>query len=220
MKGEELYLYDAGVRAAHGVFCGVDEAGRGPLCGPVCCAAVVLDPADPIEGVNDSKKLPEKKREALYEEIIRRAAAWNVVMIGPEEIDRLNILQATMEGMRQAVAGLSPRPAFALIDGNRCPEGLTIPAMPLVKGDALSANIGAASILAKVTRDRYMLELDRQYPQYRLARHKGYGTKLHYELLEKYGVAPFYRRSFLKNRSFKDAAPAPHPPKKDETPDV
>lgn len=219
MKGEELYLYDAGVRAAHGVFCGVDEAGRGPLCGPVCCAAVVLNPADPIEGINDSKKLSPKKREALYEEIVRRAAACKAVLIGPEEIDRLNILGATMEGMRQAVAGLSLRPAFALIDGNRCPEGLQIPAMSLVKGDALSASIGAASILAKVTRDRYMLELDRQYPQYRLARHKGYGTKLHYELLEKYGIAPFYRRSFLKNRSFFDAAPAPQNAKKSQTPD-
>lgn len=207
MKGEELYLYDAGVRAAQGVFCGVDEAGRGPLCGPVCCAAVVLDPADPIEGVNDSKKLSEKKREALYEQIIRRAAAWKVVMIGPEEIDRLNILEATMEGMRQAVAGLSPLPAFALIDGNRCPAALALPAMSLVKGDGLSASIAAASILAKVSRDRYMLELDRQYPQYQLAKHKGYGTRLHYELLQTYGIAPFYRRSFLKNRSFKEAAP-------------
>lgn len=207
MKGRELYLYDAGVRAAHGAFCGVDEAGRGPLCGPVCCAAVVLDPADPIEGINDSKKLSEKKRETLYGEIVRRAAAYKVVLIGPEEIDRLNILEATMEGMRQAVAGLSPLPAFALIDGNRCPKGLALPAMSLVRGDGLSASIGAASVLAKVTRDRYMLELDRRYPQYRLAKHKGYGTRLHYELLQKYGIAPFYRRSFLKNRSFKEAVP-------------
>lgn len=198
MKGEELYLYDAGVRAAQGAFCGVDEAGRGPLCGPVCCAAVVLDPADPIEGINDSKKLSEAKREALYDQITARSVCWNAVLIGPEVIDEKNILQATMEGMRQAVAGLRVRPQFALIDGNRCPEGLILPCRSLVKGDATSASIGAASIIAKVTRDRYMRALDQQYPQYQLAKHKGYGTKLHYELLEKHGIAPFYRRSFLK----------------------
>lgn len=197
MKGEELYLYDAGVRAAQGIFCGVDEAGRGPLCGPVCCAAVMLDPADPIEGVNDSKKLSEKKREALYEQIIRRAAAYNVVMIGPEEIDRLNILEATMEGMRQAVAGLSPPPAFALIDGNRCPAGLALPAMSLVKGDGLSASIAAASILAKVSRDRYMVEMDGKYPGYGFAKHKGYGTKAHYAALDELGPCAIHRKSFL-----------------------
>lgn len=198
MTSDALYAYDAGLRAAHGAFCGVDEAGRGPLCGPVCCAAVVLDPADPIEGVNDSKKLSEAKREALYEEITRRAIAWHAVLIGPEVIDEINILQATMEGMRQAVAGLRPRPAFALIDGNRCPERLGLPCESLIKGDATSASIAAASILAKVTRDRYMRELDAEYPQYQLAKHKGYGTALHYEMLKKYGIAPFYRRSFLK----------------------
>lgn len=198
MKGEELYRYDEAVRAAHGVFCGVDEAGRGPLCGPVCCAAVILNPDDPIEGINDSKKLSEAKREALYGQILRRAVACKAVLIGPEVIDERNILEATMEGMRQAVAGLNPAPGFALIDGNRCPQGLAVPCAALVRGDARSASIGAASILAKVTRDRYMAELGRRYPQYQLEKHKGYGTRLHYELLDRYGAAPFYRRSFLK----------------------
>lgn len=197
MKSDALYAYDAGLRAAHGAFCGVDEAGRGPLCGPVCCAAVILDLADPIEGINDSKKLSEAKREALYEEITRRALCWHAVFIGPEVIDEINILQATMEGMRQAVAGLQPRPCFALIDGNRCPERLGLPCESLVKGDANSASIAAASIIAKVTRDRYMRALDAEYPQYQLAKHKGYGTALHYRLLAQYGIAPFYRRSFL-----------------------
>lgn len=208
MKGEEQYLYDAGVRAANGVFCGVDEAGRGPLCGPVCCAAVVLDPADPIEGINDSKRLSEAKREALYDQITARAVCWKAVLIGPDIIDEKNILQATMEGMRQAVAGLGVQPQFALIDGNRCPQGLGLPCRSLVRGDALSASIGAASIIAKVTRDRYMVALGRQYPQYQLEKHKGYGTRLHYELLAKHGIAPFYRRSFLKKWLAKQAAEA------------
>lgn len=206
MKGEEQYLYDAGVRAAQGPFCGVDEAGRGPLCGPVCCAAVVLDPADPIEGINDSKKLSEARREALYDEITARAVCWKAVLIGPEIIDEKNILRATMEGMRQAVAGLEPRPQFALIDGNRCPQGLVLPCRALVKGDAISASIGAASIIAKVTRDRYMRALGQKYPQLQLEKHKGYGTQLHYEMLEKYGIPPFYRRSFLTKWLAKRAA--------------
>ena len=198
---EELYAFDQAVRAEHGTFCGVDEAGRGPLCGPVCCAAVILDSENPIEGVNDSKKLSEKKRELLYEEITRKALAWQVVMVGPEAIDEKNILWATMDGMRQAVEGLKIQPAFVLVDGNRCPQ-LNIPAASQVKGDGVSASIAAASILAKVTRDRYMCQLDKEYPQYQLAKHKGYGTKLHYELIRQYGIQPFYRKSFLKKLGY------------------
>lgn len=202
MMSSELYAFDAELRAQHGVFCGVDEAGRGPLCGPVACAAVILDPEQPIEGINDSKKLSEKKREALYDVILEKALAANVVLVSPQEIDEKNILWATMAGMQRAVEGLSFIPAFALIDGNRVPPELAIPSAPQVKGDATSASIAAASILAKVTRDRYMMELDKEYPQYKLAQHKGYPTKLHYELIEKYGIQPFYRRSFLKKLGY------------------
>lgn len=197
-----LYAFDAEKRALLGCICGVDEAGRGPLCGPVCCAAVILDPEDPIEGINDSKKLTEKRREALFDEITKRAVAYQVVFISPQEIDEKNILWATMDGMTQAVTGLSVQPAYALIDGNRCPPDLPVPAQAVVKGDATIASIAAASILAKVSRDRYMLELDRQYPQYQLAKHKGYPTALHYQLIEQYGIQPFYRRSFLKKQGY------------------
>ena len=197
-----LYAYDAAIRAEHGCFAGVDEAGRGPLCGPVCVAACILDPEHPVYGINDSKKLTEKKREALFDEIIEKALAYKIVFVGPEIIDRDNILNATMGGMRQAVEELDIVPNLVLIDGNRTPAGLTMPAQPVVKGDATSASIGAASILAKVSRDRYMLELDKQYPQYQLAKHKGYPTKLHYELIAQYGIQPFYRRSFLKKQGY------------------
>lgn len=197
-----LYAFDAEQRARFGTICGVDEAGRGPLCGPVCCAAVILNPSDPIEGVNDSKKLSEKRREALFEEIIKRAVAYQVIFISPQEIDEKNILWATMDGMTQAVVGLEPPPDYALIDGNRCPPDLVCSCQAVVKGDATSASIAAASILAKVSRDRYMKELDKQYPQYQLAKHKGYPTKLHYELIAQYGIQPFYRRSFLKKQGY------------------
>ena len=160
-----LYAFDAEQRAAHGVVCGVDEAGRGPLCGPVCCAAVILDPANPVEGVNDSKKLTEKRREALYEEITQKALAWQVVFVSPQEIDEKNILWATMDGMARAVAALDPAPDYVLVDGNRCPPGIQQPSRAVVKGDAGSASIAAASLLAKVSRERYMLELDKQHPQ-------------------------------------------------------
>ena len=200
-----LYAFDEQMRALHGNICGVDEAGRGPLCGPVACAAVLLNPADPIEGVNDSKKLSEKRREALFEEITGRALAYKVVLISPQEIDERNILWATMDGMSQAVAGLEITPDYVLIDGNRCPPLLAQPSEAIIKGDANSASIAAASILAKVTRDRYMLELDKEYPQYQLARHKGYPTALHYEMIEKYGIQPFYRRSFLKKQGYWNA---------------
>ncbi len=198
-SAEALYSHDAALCPAEGLLCGVDEAGRGPLCGPVGVAAVVLDPANPIDGIDDSKLLSEKKRETLYPEIVEKAIAWQVILVPPQEIDRINILQATLSGMRQAVEGLPVTPALVLVDGNRCPP-LAVPSLAVTKGDSKSACIAAASILAKVTRDRFMCELDREYPQYQLAKHKGYPTKLHYELLEEYGIQSFYRRSFLKNR--------------------
>ena len=156
-----LYEFDEQLRREKGIFCGVDEAGRGPLCGPVCCAAVILDPANPIEGINDSKKLSEKKREQLFDVIREKALAYSIVMVEPAVIDEKNILWATMDGMRQAVEQLSIRPDYVLVDGNPVPPELSIPAGAQVKGDATSASIGAASILAKVSRDRFMLELDR-----------------------------------------------------------
>lgn len=197
-----LYEYDAAQRPENGLLCGVDEAGRGPLCGPVCCAAVILDPDAPIQGVTDSKKLSEARREALYDEIVQKALAWHVEFVSPQEIDEKNILWATMAGMTRAVGALDPTPALVLIDGNRVPPDLAFPGRAVVKGDGTSASIAAASILAKVSRDRYMRELDVQYPQYQLARHKGYPTALHYELIAQYGIQPFYRRSFLKKQGY------------------
>lgn len=192
-----LWDYDEALRREYPILCGVDEAGRGPLCGPVCVAAAILDPAHPIEGLNDSKKISEKKREALFPLIQQHALAWNVVMVGPEEIDRINILNATMLGMKQAVEGLSLLPDIALIDGNKTPA-LALQSRAVTKGDATSASIAAASILAKVSRDAYMKELSQEYPEYRLEKHKGYPTKEHFEILGKYGIQSFYRRSFLK----------------------
>ena len=197
----ELYEFDRKLTETWGTICGVDEAGRGPLCGPVAVAAVILDPQAPILGVDDSKKLSEKKREALYQQIMEKAFDVSVVLVQPEEIDKLNILHATMKGMAQAISNLKEVPALALIDGNRCPP-IDVKCQAVVKGDANSAAIAAASIVAKVTRDHYMIELDKEYPQYQLAKHKGYPTKLHYELLDAYGVAPFYRKSFLKKRGY------------------
>ena len=197
-----LYAFDAEVRSQYGCFAGVDEAGRGPLCGPVCVAACILDPENPVYGINDSKKLTEKKREALFDEICEKALAYRIIFVGPEVIDRENILNATMGGMQQAVEELDIVPNLVLVDGNRTPAGLQIPAQPVVKGDATSASIGAASILAKVSRDRYVIDvLDKQYPEYQFARHKGYGTKLHYEMLDKFGPCAEHRMSFLKKWS-------------------
>ena len=190
-----LYEYDRSIGI--GNLCGVDEAGRGPLAGDVYAAAVILDPARPIEGLNDSKKLSEKKREALFAEIKEKAAAWSVGVATVEEIEAYNILQATFLAMRRAVDGLSIRPSLALVDGNRNP-GLDIPTRLLVKGDGTSAAVAAASIVAKVSRDHYMAELDARYPEYQFLRHKGYGTKLHYEMLDQYGESPVHRHSFLK----------------------
>ena len=197
-----LYDFDENIRQEKGIFCGVDEAGRGPLCGPVVCAAVILDPEHPIEGINDSKKLSEKKREILFDEICKKAKAYSIIFVEPAVIDEKNILWATMDGMAQAVSQLDIVPQFALIDGNRVPPNLKTEGAAQVKGDAVSASIAAASILAKVSRDRFMMKLDQQYPQYQLAKHKGYPTKLHYELIEQYGIQPFYRKSFLKKLGY------------------
>lgn len=194
----DWFLYeDAAKNAGFQVVCGIDEAGRGPLAGPVYAAAVVLPQHCCIEGLNDSKKLSEKKREALYDVICEKALAWSVASASVEEIETVNILQATFLAMRRAVEGLSIAPDFALVDGNRDPE-VGIPTQLIVKGDANSASIAAASILAKVSRDRYLLELDREYPQYQFAVHKGYGTQLHRDLLLEYGPSPVHRMSFLK----------------------
>jgi len=174
---------------------GVDEVGRGPLAGPVVTAAVILHPDKPIAGLADSKALSEKRRELLFDEIKEKALAWAIGRCEVEEIDELNILQATMVAMQRAVAGLSPQPQHALIDGNRCPQ-LPCSCEFVIKGDSKVAAISAASILAKVTRDREMVELDRQYPGYGLAGHKGYPTKSHIEALQLLGVTPSHRRSF------------------------
>lgn len=178
--------------------CGIDEAGCGPLAGPVYAAAVILNPDNPIEGLNDSKKLTEKKREALFPEIQKRARAWAIASASEREIDELNILQARLLAMRRAVEQLDIRPDHALVDGNRDPSLPDIPTLLIVGGDGKSASIAAASILAKVARDHVMLELDRQYPQYQFAKHKGYPTKLHRELVLRYGPCPAHRQTFLK----------------------
>jgi ribonuclease HII len=178
-----------------GLVCGIDEAGRGPLAGPVVAAAVILDPARPVTGLNDSKKLSEKKRDALAVLIRERALAWAVAEATVEEIDRLNILQATLLAMQRAVAGLAVRPTSALVDGNRSPE-LAIPVEAVVKGDGKIASIAAASILAKTFRDAGMLVLHARYPQYGFASHMGYPTAAHCAALEAHGVSPVHRRSF------------------------
>lgn len=177
--------------------CGVDEAGRGPLAGPVFAAAVILPDGLEDIGLNDSKKLTEKKRDALFDVIKEKAIAWSVASADEKEIDSLNILNATFLAMKRAVDGLPVRPDIALIDGNRRP-GTGIAEETIVKGDAKCVSIAAASVLAKVSRDRYMLELDKKYPEYQFAKHKGYPTALHYEMIKKYGISPVHRLSFLK----------------------
>ena len=177
--------------------CGCDEAGRGPLCGPVVAAAVILPRDIVIEGLNDSKKLTKKKREALFDIIKEKAVAYGIAEASPAEIDEYNILNASMLAMRRAVKALGVAADFALIDGN-CSRGFEIPTMTVVGGDAKSASIAAASILAKVTRDRGCIELDREYPMYNIAKHKGYPTKEHMDAVRKYGPSPIYRKSFLK----------------------
>jgi len=177
--------------------CGVDEAGRGPLAGPVCAAAVILPPEIEIPGLNDSKKLTDKRRRALYDVIIENAVSYGIAMVHEKEIDEINILQATFNAMEQAILQLSVKPAMALIDGNR-ERPFPVPVQTVVKGDSLSANIAAASILAKVTRDRYMEEMAEKYPQSGFEIHKGYGTKAHYAALTEHGMSPIHRRTFLK----------------------
>jgi len=190
---------DWSLPAGEELIAGVDEVGRGPLCGAVVTAAVILDPARPIEGLNDSKKLTEARREALFPLIQERALAWCIARAEVEEIDRLNILHATMLAMQRAVAGLQVRPDLVLVDGNRCPA-LPMRSEPVIKGDSRVPAIAAASILAKVARDREMLELDRQYPGYGIAGHKGYPTRVHLAALRELGATPIHRRSFAPVR--------------------
>ncbi len=184
---------------ASGIYpvCGVDEAGRGPLAGPVCAAAVLLPEGLEIAGLNDSKQLSEKKREALFDEIKEKAVSFGIAFASVEEIEALNILGATMLAMNRAIAQLDPVPALSLIDGNRS-KGIETPCRCVIDGDANCASVAAASILAKVTRDRYMLEMAQRYPQYGFERHKGYGTKAHYAALREFGPCEIHRPSFLK----------------------
>ena len=183
--------------AGYQLVCGVDEAGRGPLAGPVCAAAVILPPDLQIPGLNDSKKLTDKKRQELFEIITAEAVSYGIALVSEAEIDEINILQATFLAMEQAVARMDVQPDIVLVDGNREPK-MGYPVKTVVKGDSLSASIAAASILAKVTRDRLMEQLDETYPQYGFAVHKGYGTKRHYAALREFGPCPIHRMTFLK----------------------
>lgn len=198
----ELWRYEReAMEEGCALICGCDEAGAGPLAGPVYAAAVILPLGADIPGLDDSKKLTEKKREALFPVIQERALAWSVALVDAAEIDRTDILSARMKAMQLAIDGLAKRPDFALIDGNRDrgrTAAITVPHRCVVKGDSLSASIAAASILAKVSRDRYMVDMAAKYPKYRFDRHKGYGTKLHYELLAQHGPSPIHRKTFLK----------------------
>ena len=203
MAGTDLWALERACREeGYSSVCGCDEAGAGPLAGPVYAAAVILPFGVELPGLNDSKKLTEKKREALFPMIREQAVAWAVARVEAAEIDETDILSARMKAMQLAIDRLTPAPDFALLDGNRDhgrSAAVTTPHRMIVKGDSLSASIAAASILAKVSRDRYMKEITAQYPQYEFDRHKGYGTKRHYELLRQYGPSPIHRRTFLKN---------------------
>ena len=192
-----LYAYEREY-AAYPYICGIDEVGRGPLAGPVVAAAVILPKDCDILYINDSKKLSEKKREMLYEEIMEKAVSVGIGMAGPERIDEINILQATYEAMREAVSKLDPQPDLMLNDAVKIP-GISIPQVSIIKGDAKSASIGAASIIAKVTRDRMMVEYDRIFPEYGFAANKGYGTAVHIAALKELGSTPIHRRSFISN---------------------
>ena len=189
----EHEIYDEGYQ----LLCGVDEAGRGPLAGPVCAAAVILPRGLEIPGLNDSKQLTEKKRETLYDAVTQQALSFGIAFASVEEIEELNILNATFLAMNRAIAQLSPQPELALIDGNRN-AGIEYASRCVVGGDAKCASIAAASILAKVTRDRYMLEMAERFPEYGFAQHKGYGTQAHYDALRRYGPCPIHRPSFLR----------------------
>lgn len=199
----DLWEYEQrAMQEGHTLVCGCDEAGAGPLAGPVYAAAVILPFGVEIPGLNDSKKLTEKKREALFPIIQETAVTWAVASVDAEEIDNTDILSARMKAMQMAIDALEKKPDFALIDGNRDKgrsAAITTPHTCVIKGDSLSASIAAASILAKVSRDRWMIEAAKEYPQYRFEKHKGYGTKLHYELLREHGPSPIHRRTFLKN---------------------
>ena len=201
LTGIEASLHEKGLS----LICGVDEAGRGPLAGPVAAAAVILPEGLVIEGLNDSKKLTEKRRDALYDVITREALCWAVGLADEREIDEINILQATFSAMRRAVEGLSRVPDYVLVDGNRDPS-IGLPTATLVGGDGKAACIAAASVLAKVTRDRLMCEYDELYPVYGFAKHKGYGSKAHYRALLEHGPCPIHRMTFLKNLEEKRAA--------------
>ncbi|MBR2987480.1 MAG: ribonuclease HII [Clostridia bacterium] len=192
------YTYEKqALKKGYTVIAGTDEAGRGPLAGPVCAAAVILPTDLMIEGLNDSKKISEKKREQLYDVILEKAISYGIAFASHEEIDEINILNASQLAMRRAVAMLSPTPDLVLVDGNIARD-FSMDAMPIVKGDALSMSIAAASILAKVTRDRYYAEMDAAYPEYHFAQHKGYPTKEHMDLVRKLGPCPIHRKTFLK----------------------
>ena len=200
----DLYQYEREAQAGgYSCVCGCDEAGAGPLAGPVYAAAVILPLGLDIDGLDDSKKLTEKKREALFPVIREKALSWAVARVEAEEIDRTDILSARIKAMQLAMDALAIQPDFALVDGNRdrgkC-FAITTPHRCIVKGDSLSASIAAASVLAKVSRDHFMLEMAKVYPQYGFEKHKGYGTKLHYEMLQAYGPCPIHRRSFLKDK--------------------
>ncbi len=190
----ENEIYEEG----YSLLCGVDEAGRGPLAGPVCAAAVILPRGILIEGLNDSKKLSEKKREALYDVICEKALSYGIAFATVDEIEERNILNASFLAMNRAIAQLNPAPELALIDGNRS-TGIAVPNRCVIKGDAKCADIAAASILAKVTRDRYMIRMAQQYPAYHFEQHKGYGTKQHYQALREHGPCPIHRPGFLKD---------------------
>lgn len=189
----ENEIYDSGIE----LICGVDEAGRGPLAGPVCAAAVILPRGIEIEGLNDSKKLSEKRREELYSVICEKAISYGIAFAAVEEIEELNILNASMLAMNRAIEKLNPKPTLALIDGNRN-SAIEMESRCVIKGDAKCADIAAASILAKVTRDRYMLQMAEKYPEYHFEQHKGYGTKLHYAALREHGPCEIHRPSFLR----------------------
>ncbi|MBQ6133271.1 MAG: ribonuclease HII [Lachnospiraceae bacterium] len=210
MKEEKLLLerarllnmrvYERKYEGEYSLICGIDEAGRGPLAGPVCAGACILKKDEEILYLNDSKKLSEKRREALFLEIKEKALSYSVAFVDEKRIDEINILNATYEAMQKAVLGLSTCPDLLLVDAVHIPE-LDIKQVSIVKGDAASVSIAAASILAKVSRDHFMKEMDERYPEYGFSKHKGYGTKAHYEALKKYGPSPIHRMTFLKNLS-------------------
>ena len=195
-----MRVYERRYEDEYSLICGVDEAGRGPLAGPVCAGACILKKDEEILYLNDSKKLSEKRREALFLEIKEKALSWSVAFSDEKRIDEINILQATYEAMKKAIEGLSAPPSLLLVDAVHIPD-VSIKQVSIVKGDAASVSIAAASVLAKVSRDHFMKEMDEKYPEYGFAKHKGYGTKAHYEALKKYGPSPIHRMTFLKNLS-------------------